>query len=320
MNTATQAPWLRVTRNKRCPLCDAPDWCGISPDGAMCICMRVSDGSIRSTRNGGFLHKLSDDASSFSRRAVGRSPVTPRPVVDMEVHARRFHDAVDLDLQLETEAKWLGVSAWSLFLLWIGWSHNDNAWSFPMRDENKKIIGIRLRSPSGKKWCVKGSRTGLFIPLQFDNDGPLFICEGPTDLAALITVGFDAIGRPSNVGGVDLIVRFLKTLKPKRDVVIVRDRDEPESMAETNTRRGVDKLIEKMAGAVKTAKEIAPPRHKDIRKWVQEGATKKTINCVARSAKYRVTFRGLVDDQKKSPAEMPSRRAPCTTLAHAVRY
>ncbi len=46
----------RVNHSTRCPICDKPDWCGITPDGKFAICMRVAIGSLKPTRNGGHLH------------------------------------------------------------------------------------------------------------------------------------------------------------------------------------------------------------------------------------------------------------------------
>jgi len=288
MSATTVTTWIRVTKAKPCLICGRPDWCGFSSDGQFVACMRVAEGSIRETGNGGFLHQV-DPASTPSTLPPIKKQPAPRSSIDMTKLASQFHDAVDLDGQLETEAGYLGVSALSLYLLRIGWSRADNAWSFPMRDENQKVIGIRLRSPNGRKWCVRGSRTGLFIPIQLPGDSPLMICEGPTDLAALLTVGIDAIGRPSNVGGADLIYRWLKKAKRRRDIVVIHDRDERGTMAEQNTRRGAQMLIQRIARVVSTAKVIMPPRDKDVRQWVQRGATKQLIECVCHNAEYVVT-------------------------------
>lgn len=45
----------QVTRFNLCPACGRPDWCVISADRSVAICMRIA--SDRPTRNGGFLHK-----------------------------------------------------------------------------------------------------------------------------------------------------------------------------------------------------------------------------------------------------------------------
>src|SRR5439155_12311592 len=84
----------------------------------------------------------------------------------------------------------LGLSATSLLRLGVGWSAPYRAWAFPMRDAGGAIRGIRLRTVAGKKFCVRGSKDGLFIPEESAAVGPLLVCEGPTDTAALLDMGF----------------------------------------------------------------------------------------------------------------------------------
>ena len=46
----------RVTRHRRCRVCGKPDWCGYRADEQISICMRVSDGSKGTSRNGGYIY------------------------------------------------------------------------------------------------------------------------------------------------------------------------------------------------------------------------------------------------------------------------
>lgn len=57
----------RVTKKNKCPICHSPDWCGISPDGNIAICMRVA--SDKTAANGGFIHRLNE----------GDEKTAPRP-------------------------------------------------------------------------------------------------------------------------------------------------------------------------------------------------------------------------------------------------
>jgi len=68
---------IRVKRKSPCPICKKTDWCSVSEDGAMAICMRVQ--SEHETRNGGHLHILEDGASRERVMAL---------TVEVKQHAR----------------------------------------------------------------------------------------------------------------------------------------------------------------------------------------------------------------------------------------
>jgi phage/plasmid primase-like uncharacterized protein len=136
------------------------------------------------------------------------------------------------------------------------------------------ICGIRLRGADGRKWAVKGSRQGLFIPECLNNCADrLLICEGPTDTAALLDLGFDAVGRPSCNGGNRCVLGLVLSdgrLVP-REVVIVADSDEP-------GQRGAWKLATTLVAYVSRVRIIEPPGGiKDARQWVQSGATRYDV-------------------------------------------
>jgi hypothetical protein len=48
--------FCRVTKHRRCRICGKPDWCGYSTDEQTSICMRVSNGSKGTSRNGGNIY------------------------------------------------------------------------------------------------------------------------------------------------------------------------------------------------------------------------------------------------------------------------
>src|SRR6185503_6491933 len=48
--------FCRVTKYRRCRVCGKPDWCGYSTDEQTSICMRVSNGSKGTSRNGGNIY------------------------------------------------------------------------------------------------------------------------------------------------------------------------------------------------------------------------------------------------------------------------
>ncbi len=52
----TTTGFFRVTKHRRCRVCGKPDWCGYSSDEQSSICMRVSNGSKGTSRNGGNIY------------------------------------------------------------------------------------------------------------------------------------------------------------------------------------------------------------------------------------------------------------------------
>ena len=50
--------WVRVSRERPCPICGKADNCSTSRDSSAVWCGRVSDGSIQSNAGGQFLHRL----------------------------------------------------------------------------------------------------------------------------------------------------------------------------------------------------------------------------------------------------------------------
>jgi hypothetical protein len=186
----------------------------------------------------------------------------------------------------------LGVSAESLGRLGVGWSARHRAWTFPMVDVDGHVLGIRLRCPGGKKLSVRGGREGLFIPSVTPEPSPpaplphrgegrlLLVCEGPTDTAALLDLGFSAVGRPSCLGGVKLLVELVQRVKPA-DVVIVGDRDAP-------GQRGAESLAAVLVAYCPALRIIAPPAGiKDAREWRRRGATRADVQSLVDAVQVR---------------------------------
>lgn len=257
--------WRRATKAKPCPCCQQGDGCLVTTDGGAAICRRVSDGAKRIVGSWGWLHQFG------TVRRLG-----PLPARSMHAEPARVYDWAGLAGWFARQAVGkvaglaakLGVSAASLERLGVG-KQGDSAWTFPMRDGAGAIVGIRVRYESGVKRTVSGSRSGLFVPSD-PNGGPVYVCEGPTDTAALLTIGLSAVGRASCTEG----ARELAVLLRGHAIVIVSDNDKPGM-------DGAARLARILAGA----RVIRPPDGiKDARAWVNAGATKKDVEARCREA------------------------------------
>lgn len=209
-------------------------------------------------------------------RILRNVPAGDRPALDFACLAKDCKAAVD-PTQLGILAGQLGLSATALRKFGIGWAQHQRAWTFPMSDADGHILGIRLRLPDGRKLCIKGSKEGLFILSPFTPQSPLVICEGPTDAAALIDMGFPSVvGRPSCTGGVKLLVDLVQ--RGPTDVVIVADGDEP-------GQRGANNLASVLAVYSPKVCVIRPPDGiKDARVWLQIGGTLQDVQAAINAA------------------------------------
>jgi hypothetical protein len=241
----------------------------ISPDGNAVLCSRVESSKlIGQPFAGGWYHTLSDPI-----KPPPPKPKKVEPIKDFTAYACQCADQM---MNVERVATELGVSARSLERLQVGFNGHV---VFPMRDAQERVIGMRIRD-NGHQWSVLGSHNGLFWPEGLDFSR-LWLCEG--DCAALLTLGFNAIGRPSCSGGVDY-VRGVIRLNQVKHVVIMADNDEAKFRSDgTEFYPGMDgaqRLAKVLRPMVKSLKILLPPRHKDIREWLGAGATHDKVQAI----------------------------------------
>lgn len=213
--------WIRVTRRRLCKICGKGDWCTFSADGVVACCMRVE--SDRRTRNGGWLHRLTDDWKPPRRRTVRRKQ--PKPKLDCNPIHRRCVESLRPE-SLGWLSNDLGIRVEVLERFEVGYHSDRNVYSMPMRRPDGSICGIKYRPRNGGKFCEAGSKSGLFfVPGSLVRDF-LVIVEGCSDAMAIHDLGFaSTIGRDNCTGNVQQIVTLLRRLKPQQ-AVIIPDNDE----------------------------------------------------------------------------------------------
>jgi len=172
------------------------------------------------------------------RDTVAKPPPTAQEIAKWEAEAAGYEAALSDDL-LEELADLLGVDPYALRRLHVGWKASNRrqdgrtgewvddgpAWAFPERDAAGRVIGIQRRylDPALDKKVVHRSHRGLYLPDGWrESPGPVLVPEGASDVAALLTAGRCAVGRP-NVGGLELLETLLRD--ESRDVIIVGEND-----------------------------------------------------------------------------------------------
>ncbi len=259
----TLSKWVRCTRAIRCPICQHGDWCSIS--GEWVVCMRVE--SQKSSKNGGWVHRSDGLPVKFQKKHE-----EPKKI-DAQGIWMKWNNQTTME-KVESHGVKLGVSADSLLMIQCVWANDHFAWAYPMKDGENNFVGIRLRNEEGRKWAVTGSRQGLFIPCVKLSD-PLYICEGPTDTAAALSIGLCAIGKPSCNCNTEQISILVKRNNIKK-VVIVSDQDEPGL-------RGAETLSKEL----KISNCIILPPAKDMREFVNRGGTKMIIETLVGNVRWK---------------------------------
>ena len=274
--------WLKVTRDTPCPICgNTKKECSISADGQVAACWHVSKGMFKEIK-GCYFHHLN-----------AAMPPQPHPrVCAQAIPCRNWDNLINAaetsldDAAATTHAKALHVEPNALRALHCGVYASkaaEGVLGFPMRDSGGKYIGVRLRAADGAKWCITGSRNGLFCadPGPYES-GHCFVVEGGTNLAALLTIGLWGVGRPSNNSGHEFLLGYLRPVK--RRIVIIRDRD-TKPVAIQNTLHGAYLLAQTLLDMRKEVKIVTTPT-KDVRDWIASSANATHVFMLVRNTAH----------------------------------
>lgn len=224
-------------------------------------------------------------ATDYARRHRGcRGGQSPTPAASHETVdsdappdpkfqtlAERFQAHPDRDGYLAQLADLLGVPRRVLRRLGIGWADRPERWSVPERDDLGRVVGISYRHVCGSKTSASGGKRGLIVPDRPAGDGPLYVCEGMSDTAALLAAGRRVIGRPnafpSELARVWL-AKVVSAATADTPVIVVGDRDDA-------GRDGASSLSDWLADECRRTVRWALPRpgFKDVREqWQATGS------------------------------------------------
>jgi hypothetical protein len=155
----------------------------------------------------------------------------------------------------------------------VGWRAEDEAWTFPEHDGQGKVIGILRRFEDGEKQAMAGSQRGIYLPRGWqEEEGIVYIPEGPTDVAALLSLGLRAVGRPSCTGGLEYLTELFADTDD--EILILGENDEKEDgrwPGRDGARALASALARELGGRVRWT--MPPEGCKDVREWmIKEGS------------------------------------------------
>jgi len=185
------------------------------------------------------------------------------------------------------EAMALGVSAEAIERLQPGYLDYDCAVAYPMRSGFGTVVGIRFRNYDGDKWAARGSREGLFFDASTECAEEVVVVEGTTDTVAALSIELCAVGRPSCKGCVSHLVTLLMRWGTRR-VTIVADNDKyRKSDADGKMYNPGIYGATELAQALGLKYRIIVPPAKDMRAWINDGATPQTFKALADNSIWR---------------------------------
>ena len=86
--------FCRVTKYRRCRVCGKPDWCGFTADEQTSICMRVSNGSKGTSRNGGNIFHHNRLFLATSRGITRKQAPPPIEIAPIEVRNAVYQELI----------------------------------------------------------------------------------------------------------------------------------------------------------------------------------------------------------------------------------
>jgi hypothetical protein len=224
------------------------------------MCMRDTTGKPYDMQSGtGYIHRLNGDTVQAAQRAADptrrKDRLSTEQVQQILGQSKPGTTVYWTREGLDKQMAQLGSRTPKPELLAI-----------PMYNSDEQPIGIRYRADNGRKWSERGSRSGLFLAPQ-QAKGTVVICEGPSDTAAIMGKGIEAIGRPDCGSCVESTVALIRKRGYNR-VIILADRD----VRDDKTTPGFDGAM-RLGNALKDHVHtiIALPKiGNDAREWCKQ--------------------------------------------------
>jgi phage/plasmid primase-like uncharacterized protein len=278
--------WAEVSNNHPCPVCGGKKWCAVADNGAVVKCMREPDGCFKQGNDGSgeaYFHRMGEEVQRKLAVWVQKADTLKKPHKGQLELDSIFADSQRTSHLLSSLSKELGLSVNTLARLGTGWLSREDlykhgtkcsaegAFTFPMKDADGDIVGFRLRV-NGFKYSLKGGWNGMFIPTTVRTGSTLTIVEGPTDTAAALCYGANAIGRPNNNAMTRELASLMAKYRPSKiNIVIDNDPDHKTAAATLLGARALQQMAVVYTHVYPTI--LKPRTCKDVRDMWRQGAS-----------------------------------------------
>jgi hypothetical protein len=278
-----------VCPSQPCPVCNGDHKCSTGADGLI-MCGRkkgsvdgfVCLGPAKNDPEFSLYRSKGDESCNGDQPA---SDEDKGPAIDWGQRAESYqHQATESDEYFERLLTLLefppGLFRSAFFeplvLLGVGWDHRSNCWTLPEKDARGEVIGINRRYRGGKKKAYARGKRGLYytglhdLSLSKDHSQatePILIPEGFSDALVLEALGIASIGRPSNAGGVELLLEILAPLPTDRPIIVVAENDQKANGSWPGRDGAVGTATKLVQGLGRPVPYAFPPGAKDIRAW-----------------------------------------------------
>lgn len=301
MKLSGKTAWLRASKRTPCPVCGHTDYCTLRADGKSARCMRVESTMPAPKKGGGWFHDLQGNETP-PERLRDSAPPPPR-IADVPGLALRMFKRPEAEHAREKLADLWRVRASTLraMLVGIGWTQEGEEFvSFPSQDGAGNIVGVVRRFWTGKKLSYPGtSNAGLFYAAGIVPAGYLWVVEGASDTIVLHDIGFSAIGRPSNTGGVEYLNQWISSQAQRPRVVVIGENDRKPDRPGTKPWckpdcggccwcwPGIDGARRVSEGIAADFWMLPPQGIKDVRDWQAKSGDSFGSELITAAAKYR---------------------------------
>lgn len=221
-------------------------------------------------------HRPGALAANLRRHTV---PVLRDFAGEFEVYQRMFSGPAR---SLAAQALGLNPEVFDDFAL--GFDPASGAVGFPaMQLKPPFIVGVRFRrlapvAGQPKWWSTPGTTGAVLLPLNVDAVDALVLTEGPSDCLAAAQAGVRALGRWScrlDALQANAVADYAAAVGAKR-VLVYGDNDDLADPTKVVGKRGAEiatEALRQTAQGIEVVHRQPPAGVKDLREWVQAGAT-----------------------------------------------